>query len=68
VTGELDPWRLNLPTKMRSGGNGMWGPGPAHRKQSLKKKKIFKVGTGTGTVKNSSGYTTLHYYRYLPIT
>jgi hypothetical protein len=25
--------------KMRSGGNGMWGRGPAQRKQSLKKKK-----------------------------
>jgi hypothetical protein len=25
--------------KMRSGGNGMWGRGPAQCKQSLKKKK-----------------------------
>ncbi len=28
--------------KMRSGGNGMWGRGPAQRKQSLKK-KIFQL-------------------------
>jgi hypothetical protein len=39
VTGELDPWRLNLHTKMRSGGNGMWGRGPAQRKTIKKKKK-----------------------------
>jgi hypothetical protein len=43
VTGELDPWRLNLHTKMRSGGNGMWGRGPAQSKQSFKKKKILKL-------------------------
>jgi hypothetical protein len=28
--------------KMRSGGNGMWGRGPAQRKNNLKKKKIFR--------------------------
>ncbi len=45
MTGELDPRRLNLHTKMRSGGNGMWGRGPAQRKQSLKKniRKSFSV-------------------------
>jgi len=32
VTGELDPWRLNLHTKMMSGGNGMWDREPAQRK------------------------------------
>jgi hypothetical protein len=34
-SGELDPWRLNLHTKMRSGGNGMWGQGPAQRKNNI---------------------------------
>ncbi len=42
MTGELDPCRLNLHTKMRSGGNGMGGRGPAQHKQSLKK-KIFLI-------------------------
>jgi hypothetical protein len=28
--------------KMRSGGNGMWGRGPAQRKNNLIKKKIKK--------------------------
>jgi hypothetical protein len=27
--------------KMRSGGNGMWGRGPAQRKNNKKKKKFF---------------------------
>jgi hypothetical protein len=43
VTGELDPWRLNFTYKMRSGGNGMWGRGPAQRKQSLKKKNFVRL-------------------------
>ena len=42
MTGELDPWRLNLHTKMRSGGNGIWGRGPAQSKQSLIKKNKGK--------------------------
>jgi hypothetical protein len=39
VTGELDPWRLNLHTKWGREGNGMLGRGPAQRKQIKKKKK-----------------------------
>jgi hypothetical protein len=29
--------------KMRSGGNGMWGRGPAQRKNNIKKKKICTI-------------------------
>jgi hypothetical protein len=34
----LSPWRLNLHTKWGREGNGMWGRGPAQRKQIYKKK------------------------------
>jgi hypothetical protein len=33
--------------KMRSGGNGMWGRGPAQRKKKKKKKKNFIQFKGT---------------------
>ncbi len=58
MTGELDPWQLNLHTKMRPGGNGMWGRGPAQRKQSLKKKKkelmTFRSARGDTCRKNTT--------------
>jgi hypothetical protein len=58
VTGELDPWQLNLHTKMRSGGNGMWGRGPAQRKNNLKKNKKNIVSQGVlGSQRNGRGLT-----------
>ncbi len=36
----LSPWRLNLHTKWGQEGNGMWGLGPAQRKQIYIKKII----------------------------
>jgi hypothetical protein len=42
----LSPWRLNFHTKWGREGNGMWGQGPAQRKQIKKKKYIHNCGSG----------------------